>query len=77
MCCSCCCPLILPIGYKAQGCCVVLHVVESTDKTMVSETLKILWSRDLRMTTSALCSACKLQRYETAYQLITITYCEQ
>jgi len=30
-------------AYKAQGCSVVLHVVESTDRTMTSETLKILW----------------------------------
>ena len=30
-------------AYKAQkGCSVVLHVVESTDRTMMSETLKIV-----------------------------------
>jgi len=29
-------------AYKAQGCSVVLHVVESSDRTMMSETLKIL-----------------------------------
>jgi len=34
-------------AYKAQGCSVVLHVVESTDRTMMSETLKILQLRPM------------------------------
>jgi len=34
-------------AYKAQGCSIVLHMVESTDRTMMSETLKILWLRPL------------------------------